>query len=113
MQIAVPVPRPRGVAPSGLGPRPVLFGVVILAVVVGLGILAYGRFVAAAPPAPTGQVIPVGRGNVAATVSATGRVGATRQAKLVFTNSGRIQDIQVNVGDRVTAGQVLAHLVSD
>jgi RND family efflux transporter MFP subunit len=46
-------------------------------------------------------------------VSATGSVVATRQAKLVFANSGRIQDIKVNVGDHVTAGQTLATLVAD
>src|SRR5439155_2289799 len=65
------------------------------------------------PPAPTGQTLAVQRGNVAATVSATGSVVATRQAKLVFTNSGRIQDILVNIGDHVSAGQALARLASD
>src|SRR5439155_20350747 len=66
-----------------------------------------------APPAPLGQIVPVQRGNVAATVNATGSVVATKQAKLVFANSGRIKDILVNVGDHVTAGQPLARLVAD
>src|SRR5439155_15918004 len=115
MQIAAPVPRPvRRLLPAGgVAARPILLIVLALGIVAGAGIVAYQRFFAPAAPAPTGQVIPVERGNVAATVSATGSVVATRQAKLVFTNSGRIQDIQVNVGDRVTAGQALAHLVSD
>ena len=50
---------------------------------------------------------------MAATVSATGSVVATKQAKLVFANSGRIKEILVSVGDQVTAGQPLASLVPD
>jgi HlyD family secretion protein len=115
MQIAAPVPRPvRRFVPAGrLGARPMLFAVLVLGVLVGAGIVAYQRFLATPAAAPTGQVIPVQRGSVAATVSATGSVVATKQAKLVFSNTGRIQEILVNVGDHVTAGQPLARLVSD
>src|SRR5262245_26220165 len=115
MQIAAPIPRPvrRFVPAGGLGGRPLLFAALAVALLAGLAILAYQRFLAAPPPALSGQVIPVQRGNVAATVSATGSVVATRQAKLVFANTGRIQEILVNVGDHVTAGQALARLASD
>src|SRR5438067_1753098 len=115
MQIAAPVPRPvrRLIPAGGFGARPILLVVLVLGVVAGLGTVAYQRFAAVAPPAPTGQVLPVQRGNVAATVSATGSVVATRQAKLVFAGTGRIQEVMVNVGDRVTAGQALARLQSD
>src|SRR5690349_7188846 len=107
MQIAAPVPRPvRRLLPAGgLRARPILVAVLILGVVAGLGVVAYQRFFVSAPPAPTGAVVPVQRGNVAATVSATGSVVATKQAKLVFASTGRIQDILVSVGDHVTAGQ--------
>ncbi len=114
MQIAAPIARPFRRLPLGnLQLRPVLLALLVLGIVAGLGIVAYQRFFAPAPPAPLGQLMPVQRGNVAATVSATGSVVATRQAKLVFANTGRIQDIVVNVGDRVTAGTPLARLVSD
>src|SRR5437660_2606 len=115
MQIAAPIPRPvRRFLPLGnLSPKPVLLAVIALGVFGGVGTVAYSRFLAPAAPAPTGQILPVQRGNVAATVSATGSVVATRQAKLVFSNTGRIQDILVNVGDHVTAGQALARLASD
>src|SRR5260370_28620479 len=115
MQIAAPVTRPaRRLLPAGsLSARPLLRALLALGVVAGVGTVAYMRFFAAAPPAPTGQIIPVKAGNVAATVSATGSVVATKQAKLVFANSGRIKDILVNVGDQVTAGQPLARLLSD
>ena len=95
------------------GARPVLLGLLVLAVIAGAGVVIYQRFLAPAPPAPVGQIIPVQRNNVAATVSATGSVVATKQAKLVFANTGRIKDILVNVGDEVTAGQPLGRLVSD
>jgi HlyD family secretion protein len=115
MQIAAPVTRPvrRFFPVGGVSPRPILLAVLVLGVLAGAGIVAYQRFLAATPPAPTGQVIPVRRGNVAATVAATGSVVATRQAKLIFANSGRIQDVLVNVGDHVASGQPLARLVSD
>jgi HlyD family secretion protein len=77
------------------------------------GFYAYQRTMNQAPAPPPGQVVPVRRGNVAATVSATGSVVATRQAKLVFTGTGKIKDILVNVGDQVSAGQALARLAND
>jgi RND family efflux transporter MFP subunit len=115
MQIAAPLPRPvrRFLPTGGLGTRPILLALVVLAVVAAASVVAYQRFFAPAAPAPIGQVVPVQRGNVAATVSATGSVVATKQAKLVFASSGRIKEILVTVGDQVTAGQPLARLVSD
>src|SRR5438477_12466024 len=115
MQVAAPLTRPGGrlLPVGGVRPRPFLLVMLVLGVVAGLGIVAYQRFFAAAPPAPTGQVMPVQRGSVAATVSATGSVVATKQAKLVFATSGRIQEVMVNVGDHVTAGQALARLQAD
>src|SRR6266542_2484852 len=106
MQIAAPLARPvRRLLPAGgVGARPSLLVLLALAVIGGASTLLYQRFLAPAPPAPLGQIVPVQRGNVAATVSATGSVVATRQAKLVFANTGRIKDILVNVGDHVTAG---------
>src|SRR5690349_14597691 len=117
MQIAAPVPLPRPVRrflPSGgLRTRPVLLALLALAVLISAAVLVYQRFFAPAVPAPLGQIVPVQRGNVAATVSATGSVVATKQAKLVFANTGRIKEILVNVGDQVVAGQPMARLMSD
>src|SRR3982074_2971509 len=115
MQIAAPLARPvrRFLPAGGLGTRTILLVLLGLAVIAGASVVVYSRFLAPAAPVSTGQIVPVQRGNVAATVSATGSVVATRQAKLVFANTGRIKDILVNVGDQVTAGQALAGLVSD
>ncbi len=116
MQIAAPLPRPvRRFLPAGNlrpGRKQVLALLAVLALAAA-GIFAYQRVFTAAPPAPLGQVVPVQRGNVAATVSATGSVVATKQAKLMFTGSGKIKDILVNIGDQVSANQALAHLVND
>jgi HlyD family secretion protein len=116
MQIAAPLSRPvRRFFPAGnLRPgRKTTLGFLALVVLAAAAVYAYQRFSTQAPAAPAGQVIPVQRGNVAATVSATGSVVATRQAKLVFTGTGKIKEILVNVGDQVTAGQALARLVND
>src|SRR5258708_34325248 len=104
MQIAAPLARPvRRLLPAGgLSTRPVLLVLLALAVLAGVGVVVYQRFFAPAPPAPLGQVVPVQRGNVAATASATGSVVATKQAKLVFATSGPLKDILANVGHRVT-----------
>src|SRR5215468_1271770 len=109
MQIAAPIARPvrRFMPARGLGARPVLFVLLVLGVLAGLGAFAYARVLAPSAPIPVGQVLPVERGNVAATVSATGSVVATKQAKLVFTGTGKIKEILVNVGDQVQAGQPL------
>src|SRR5258706_5298915 len=114
MQIAAPLARPvrRFLPTGGLSTRPVLLVLLGLAVIAGASVVVYQRFLAPAPPVATAQIVPVQRGNVAATVSATGSVVATRQAKLVFASSGRIKDILVNVGDHVTACQALARLGS-
>jgi RND family efflux transporter MFP subunit len=115
MQIAAPLARPvrRFLPAGGLGTRTILLVLLGLAVIAGASVVVYTRFLAPAAPVSTGQIVPVQRGNVAATVSATGSVVATRQAKLVFANTGRIKDILVNVGDQVSAGQPLARLLSD
>src|ERR1044071_1977976 len=115
MQIAAPISRPvrRFLLAGTPGARPVLIGLLVLAVIAGAGFGVYQRYFAPAPAAPVGQIIPVARNNVAATVSATGSVVATKQAKLVFAGTEHIKDILVNVGDVVTAAQPLGRLVSD
>jgi HlyD family secretion protein len=116
MQIAAPLARPvRRFLPVGnfRPTRKLTLVFLALIVLVAAAVFVWQRSAAQQAPAPVGQVVPVQRGNVAATVSATGSVVATKQAKLVFAGSGRIKEILVNVGDQVTAGQPLARLVND
>lgn len=75
------------------------------------GYVGYGRYAASSVvEAPAGTPAQVRRGGVAATVSATGSVVASRQSKLTMQASGKLIDFPVKLGDRVKAGQVLARL---
>ncbi|MCL5076327.1 MAG: efflux RND transporter periplasmic adaptor subunit [Chloroflexi bacterium] len=83
---------------------------VIIALVGLAGYLGYQRM--AAPTAVTGQVItvPVRKGSLISTVSATGSVVADKQAKLTFTSASRLKELKAKMGDEVKAGQPLAAL---
>jgi RND family efflux transporter MFP subunit len=61
---------------------------------------------AAKPTAP--QTAQVQRGNLTATLAAAGTVAARSQVVLTFLASGQVKEIDVKVGDKVKAGQVLA-----
>jgi len=52
----------------------------------------------------------VTRGNIEQTVSASGNVGAERQATLAFQSSGPVIEVMVEEGQQVKAGQTLARL---
>jgi HlyD family secretion protein len=85
---------------------------VILIVLAGVGTAAYLRF-AARPAAAASANLPtatVQRGTLVATVNAAGNVNAAQDVVLNFQQSGTVQKIDVQVGDTVKAGQVLAEL---
>ncbi len=58
----------------------------------------------------SGQVVEVERGTVVSTVSAIGSVTPLISANLAFKTSGTVEEIYVEVGNRVTEGQPLAKL---
>lgn len=62
------------------------------------------------PDAGTVQDVPVRRGTLIATISATGAVSPLREAALAFSASGPLTQLKVKQGDSVKAGQVLAQL---
>ena len=59
-----------------------------------------------APPRP--NTAPVQRTSITSGVSATGSLTAITEQNLGFTTGGQLTAVNVKVGDRVTAGQVLA-----
>ncbi len=65
-----------------------------------------------ATPEPDYETIAVVRGDISAVVSATGIVQAEREASLFFQTTGTIAEVNVVLGDQVSAGQVLARLDS-
>jgi len=56
------------------------------------------------------QMATIGRGNLTATVGATGTVRARQTATLVWQTTGTVDDVNVQIGDQVQAGDVLASL---
>jgi HlyD family secretion protein len=56
------------------------------------------------------QTATIKRGTLTQTVSASGTIKARPQVDLTFQSSGQIKRLDVQVGDRVKAGQVLARL---
>jgi len=92
-----------------------LVGLVLaFALSVGIGYIGYNTFAsqrtATASQIPRYQTVVVQRGNIAATVSATGQLVPINQAKLAFGTSGQLIELNVKVGDVVKAGDVLAKL---
>ncbi len=76
-----------------------------------VGYQAYDRLTGAnAPPPPPRQTALVQRGNIAATVSASGSVISQNQPTVTFRSSGKVAEVDVTPGAAVKKGQVLAKL---
>jgi HlyD family secretion protein len=107
----VPVRRSGERARLGVSPGRVAAVLAVFAISFATGYVAYSRYLTqAAPVAPAGQPAQVRRGSVAATVSATGSVVASRQSKLTMQVSGRLKELPVKLGDAVKSGAVLARV---
>ena len=56
------------------------------------------------------QTATIGRGNLTATVGATGTVRARQTGTLVWQTAGTVEDVNVQIGDQIRAGDVLASI---
>lgn len=83
--------------------------VVLLAAVGGAGVMIY-RTVNAQQQAKSLQTAVAERGTLTASIGATGTIQAKQQATMSFSINGRVGKVNVRMGDRVTAGQVLVEL---
>jgi HlyD family secretion protein len=84
---------------------------ILIVVVIAAGVGAYLHFGAKrAQGASSVSTATVARGVLAATISAAGNVTANQQADLSFGQSGTVKQINVQAGNRVNAGDVLALL---
>jgi HlyD family secretion protein len=81
-------------------------GVVILAIATAFLVIRPGR----GEQASRFQVATIERGNLTATVGATGTVRARQTATLAWMTSGTVEEVYVQIGDEVKAGDVLASL---
>ena len=91
--------------------RKVLIVVIILAILGAAGYFGYQQVQKRqAAQKPDYESVTVDRGDISATVSATGAVLPEREVSLGFSASGTIAQVDVEVGQQVGAGQVLASL---
>lgn len=91
--------------------RRLLIALFVLAVVGGVSWVAYQATAQEkAPPPPDYEVYTVGQGDIAATVTSTGSVEPAAEVNLVFRGSGTVSELNVQPGDQVSKGQVLARL---
>jgi len=88
--------------------RLVNVGLAAALVVTGAGIYTAIGSKASGTAKPT--TVDVSSGTVLASVSASGTVVPAEQLSLTFLSSGVVLEVDVKVGDRVTAGQVLAKI---
>lgn len=82
--------------------------VVILAVAAGSGYWLWGK----GGEEQKEEIVSVMRGTITQEVSVTGRVKPVESVALAFERSGRVASVLVDVGNRVSVGQVLAVLAN-
>jgi len=88
-----------------------IIAILIIGVLAALGYFAYQRFVGAQTSAASNfQTVAVSRGDLTASVGATGTVRANQTSTLNWQLSGKVGEVRGAVGDVVTAGQQLAFL---
>lgn len=99
-----------------MGVPRLLLGAVIVVVVIGIlgvtGVLARARQLIPGlqQAAPTYRTATVSRGNIEVSVIATGPISAVNQLPLTFKSSGKLAELDVQPGQTVKKGQVLAKL---
>ncbi len=81
----------------------------LLAAAGGIGLLIYQN-ANAQQQAKSLQTAVLKRGTLTASIGATGTIQAKQQATLTFSISGRVGKVNVRMGERVAAGQVLIEL---
>ncbi len=91
-----------------------IVALIILIVFAGGSFLAYRYAVQRKePPSPEYETYIVTRGDMDATISATGIIEPQQEVKLSFKMTGKVREILVAIGDSVQKGQLLAQLEDD
>src|SRR3989337_3031757 len=90
--------------------RWIYIGVAVVIVVGGFfGIRAY-RSARLAAGSTAWQTVTAATGELVSTVGATGTVSASQYSRLSFKAGGNVGQVNVQIGDLVSAGEVLAEL---
>ena len=82
-------------------------GVAGLAIVALFGLIMWRRAASSNPEVKTQTVV---RRTIEQEVAFTGRLRARQRASLAFESTGTLREVKVNVGDKVTTGQILVKL---
>src|SRR5262245_58649031 len=91
--------------------RPILGMLLLLAILAAAAFWAFSQGLLGQRPATiTYQSAPVSRGNIVSSIAATGPITSPISLPLTFKSNGRLIDLQVKIGDKVTVGQQLARL---
>jgi RND family efflux transporter MFP subunit len=90
--------------------RKVLFIGGLIVILVIAGYFGWQRLTTTTTTTAAIQTANVSRGSLTATVSAAGNISAPEEAVLAFQTSGRVTQVNVQVGDAVKKGQVLMQL---
>ncbi len=89
--------------------------VVVVLAVAGGGFAIYNKLAGSETPelAPGEEIVEVRRGTLDITVEASGKITMPQQVKLSFGVSGLIETLNVEIGDQVKKGQLLAQMETD
>lgn len=87
-----------------------IFGIVIVIALVILGYWGYATYLAPLPPTPTPQAPTEGAEAAPLVVSAEGQVVPARYVRLSFDIAGTVEEVFVQKGETVQAGQIIARL---
>src|SRR5688572_27166485 len=91
--------------------RPILATLLLLIILAAAAFWAFTTgLLGQRQAAVTYQSAPVSRGNVVSSIAATGPITSPVSLPLTFKSSGKLVELQVKIGDKVTVGQVLAQL---
>lgn len=92
--------------------RKAVIVLLVLAVIGGAGYFGYREFEKRRAEAskPQYEAVTVRRGDISATVSATGAVLPEREVNLAFSAAGMVNEVNVRIGEAVKEGEVLAAL---
>ncbi len=61
----------------------------------------------------TEELVEVVRGDLTVIVSGSGYIEVSKEAKIAFGTGGRVEEISVEEGDKVSQGEILARLETD
>jgi multidrug efflux pump subunit AcrA (membrane-fusion protein) len=107
----LPLQRPRS-RPFGWSTGAWIVNAALAAILLALGVYAYGTLGSSGGPSAATRTATVQRGVVMTTVSASGSVASAGDVAANFQTSGTLTQLRVKQGQRVVKGQVLARVDS-